>query len=128
MTGISKEDLVDKKELRKWARTISVDGAAMGRIEVDFSEVLAAANYILETLPAPTMDEIDWSDDEHKFAVAVRDRSGLGPDYNVLMLGRNEYSDYIRCLDLEEMRTLDIFDDELTPTGEKYILQGVGND
>lgn len=115
---------MDKKELRAWARTISVDGAAMGRIEVDFSEVLAAANYILETLPAPTMDEVDWSDAEHKFAVAVRDRSALGVDWNVLMLRKNEHSGYIRCLDLEEMRTLDIFDDELTPTGAKYILQG----
>lgn len=119
--------MMDKEELREWARTTLQDGGKMGRIEVDFDSVMAAANYIRDAMTEPRMDEIEWDDEKHRFAVAERCTSIFDDPYNVLMLRKNECSDYIRCLDLNGMRTLDIFDDELTPTGERYILQGEHN-
>lgn len=116
--------MTDKEKLREWAQTISQEGGKMGRIEVDFDSVMAAANYIKETIPAPTMDEVGWDDEKHRFAVAKRGIPYGEDAYDVLMLGKRMNSDRIRCLDLESLQTVDVFDDELTPTGKKYVLQG----
>lgn len=116
--------MTDKEKLREWARTTLQEGGKMGRIEVDFDSVMAAANYIRDTLTEPTMDEIEWDDEKHRFAVAERNTSIFEDPYDVLMLGKRMNSDRIRCLDLVTLHVLDIFDGELTPTGEKYVLQG----
>lgn len=116
--------MTDKAQLREWARTTLREGGKMGRIEVDFDSVVAAANYIRDTMAEPTMDEVEWDDAEHRFAVAERNTSIFEDPYDVLMLGKSMNSDRIRCLDLVTLHVLDIFDDELTPTGERYVLQG----
>lgn len=115
---------MDKEQLREWAQKVSQEGGKMGRIEVDFDSVKAAADCILEMIPEPTMDEIGWSDDKHRFAVAKRGIPYGEDAYDVLMLGKFMNGDHIRCLDLVALRTVDVFDDELTPTGERYIRQG----
>ena len=108
---------MDKEQLREWAQKVSQEGGKMGRIEVDFDSVKAAADCILEMMPEPTMDEIGWSDDKHRFAVARnKEREEL------VMIWPS--SDTIYCLNLETKTGCWEWDDELTPTGERYIRQG----
>lgn len=110
---------MDKEQLREWAQKVSQEGGKMGRIEVDFDSVKAAADYIKETLPEPTMDEIGWSGDKHQGAVA---RGSDGEE--LVMLWPSTSGDTIYCLDLITKSLHWEWDDELTPTGERYIRQG----
>ena len=119
---------MDKKQLREWAQAVSQEGDSAGRMLADIDSVKAVADYIKETLPEPTMDEVEWDDAKHRFVVAKRDASIFDDPYDVLMLGKRANEDRIRCLDLETLQALDIFDDELTPTGERYIRQGADDE
>ena len=110
---------MDKEQLREWAQKVSQEGGKMGRIEVDFDSVKAAADCILEMMPEPTMDEIGWSDDKHRFAVA---RGKEGEELVMLWPGPNNGTIY--CLNLVTKSVYWEWDDELTPTGERYIRQG----
>lgn len=110
---------MDKEQLREWAQKVSQEGGKMGRIEVDFDSVKAAADCILEMMPEPTMDDIGWSDDKHRFAVA-RDKEGT----ELVMLWTGPNNGTIYCLDLVTKSVYWEWDDELTPTGERYIRQG----
>lgn len=110
---------MDKEQLREWAQKVSQEGGKMGRIEVDFDSVKAAADYIKETMPEPTMDEIGWSDDKHQGVVA---RGSDGEE--LVMLWPSTSGDTIYCLDLITKSLHWEWDDELTPTGERYIRQG----
>ena len=113
---------MDKKELREWAQAVSQEDGSAGRMSVDIAIVKAAADYIKETLPEPTMDEIGWSDERHRFAVARGDRGE-----ELVMLGPIPRGGKIYCLDLATKQIYWLWDDQLTPTGEKYILQGEGD-
>ena len=109
--------MTDKEKLREWAQAVLQEDDSAGRMLVDIASVKAAADYIKETLPEPTMDEIVWSDDKHLFAVA-KDSDGE----EVVMLWPG--ADTIYCLNLERRQFCWEWDDELTPTGERYIRQG----
>lgn len=111
--------MTDKEKLREWAQAVSQEEDSAGRMLVDIASVKAAADYIKETLPEPTMDEIGWSDDKHRFAVA---RGNAGEELVMLWSGPNAGSIY--CLDLVTKSAYWEWDDELTPTGERYIRQG----
>lgn len=111
--------MTDKEKLREWAQAVSQEDDSAGRMLVDIASVKAAADYIKETLPEPTMDEIVWSDDKHLFAVA---RDGDGAE--VVMLRYSHSGDTIFCINLVTKTAYWEWDDELTPTGERYIRQG----
>lgn len=110
--------MTDKAQLREWAQAVSQEEGGTGRILVDIASVKAAADYINETMPEPTMDEICWSDDKHLFAVA---RDGDGAE--VVMLRYSHSGDTIFCINLVAKTAYWEWDDELTPTGERYIRQ-----
>lgn len=110
---------MDKKQLREWAQTISQKETSTGRVSVDIASVKAAADYIKETMPEPTMDDIGWSDDKHQGAVA---RGSDGEE--LVMLWPSTSGDTIFCLDLVTKSAYWEWDDELTPTGERYTRQG----
>ena len=114
---------MDKKQLREWARAISQEDDSAGRMLVDIASVKAAADYIKETLAEPTMDEIGWSDDKHQGAVA---RDGDGEEVVMLWPGSNVGTIY--CLNLVTKSVYWEWNDELTPTGERYIRQGESDD
>lgn len=109
---------MDKEQLREWAQAISQKDSSTGRVSVDIASAKAAADYIKETLPEPTMDEIVWSDDKHLFAVA---RDGDGAE--VVMLRYSHSGDTIFCINLVTKTAYWEWDDELTPTGGRYIRQ-----
>lgn len=115
--------MTDKEKLREWAQAVLQEDDSAGRMLVDIASVKAAADCILEMMPEPTMDEVEWDDEKHRFAVAKRGIPGDEDACDVLMLGKFMNGDHIRCLDLVALRTVDVFDDELTPTGERYIRQ-----
>ena len=110
--------MTDKEKLREWAQAVSQEDDSAGRMLVDIASVKAAADYIKETLPEPTMDEIGWSDDKHQGAVA---RGSDGEE--LVMLWPSTSGDAIYCLDLVTKSACWEWDDELTPTGERYIRQ-----
>lgn len=111
--------MTDKEKLREWAQAVSQEDDSAGRMLVDIASVKAAADYIKETLPEPTVDELGWSDDEYRFAVA---RGKEGGEMVMLCPGPNV--DTIYCFDLSTKSLHWEWDDELTPTGERYIRQG----
>lgn len=76
----------------------------------------------LPSKPTPTMDEIEWDDDEHYLAEAEH-----GTYSGVVMLSKNALSGTVRVLakigDINDVRTVEAV--ELTPTGRRYTLTEV---
>ncbi|UBI10015.1 hypothetical protein LA324_05240 [Corynebacterium coyleae] len=102
-----------KQKLRSWALSIT-----QGTEEVD-DLTLAAAEFIKEAIPALTMKDIKWDDDKHSLGIA------RAPGKRVVMLSKPWSGKSIKCLVLGSYNEEYIPVEDLTPTGEKIVVQTV---
>ena len=107
-----------KQKLRDWALAVSQGDAP---VQADEDLLQSAVAHILKTIPAPTMREIQWEEEKHKNALAY------GKNCRVVMLRKLWPGDKISCLVLGSFQPRTIPVEELTPTGERYVLQTVDN-
>lgn len=104
-----------KQKLRSWAVAITQDDQPADAF------VLAAAEFIKKEIPALTMEDIRWDEEKHKYAIANC------PSRRVVMLKKQWSGHAIECLVLGSYRVEQIPVEELTPTGEQFVLQTVDN-
>lgn len=104
-----------KQKLRSWAVSILQSDQPADALVVE------AAKFIEEEIPALTMKDIRWDDEKHSSALA------RGNNCMVVMLRWVWPGDKIKCLVLGSYKERYIPVEELTPTGEKYVLQAVDN-
>ncbi|UBI10018.1 hypothetical protein LA324_05255 [Corynebacterium coyleae] len=103
---------MDKEEqllAREWAEGVNLD--------YDTKECLAARKFILENVPERTMEDIEWSKEEHHLRIAKI----LSSDSTVLMLSPSVGLDHIWCLS-KKGYVYKIRLDELVPGNKKYSL------
>ena len=99
--------------MREWARGIVRDGTGGSDrpIEVDVAE------FILETVKAPSMADMDWDDSLHKYGEA------FAGGCSVVMLDSLWPETSIKCLTVGTYETSYIRSEDLFPTGRKLVWQ-----
>lgn len=114
MSTPTRQEILDAQLARQWAEWSK-------SCEVSSPEIQAAANFILANIPAPTMAEVEWDDDEHYLAEAEHAFYG-----EAIMLGLDE-DGLIEFFipKAYECRYAVAHPESLTPTGKRYTLTEV---
>lgn len=115
MSNPTRQETIDVQLARQWAEWNK-------SCEVSSPEIQAAANFILANTPAPTMAEVEWDNDKHRFAEAEH------PDHGeVIMLNVSQLSDKVRIFfnQYGEFYMGYTSPENLTPTGRRYTLTEV---
>ncbi|OFT33352.1 hypothetical protein HMPREF3169_07820 [Corynebacterium sp. HMSC08C04] len=115
MRNPTRQEILDAQLARQWAEWNK-------SYEVSSPEIQAAANFILANTPAPTMAEVEWDNDKHRFAEAEH------PDHGeVIMLNVSQRSDKVRIVfnQYGEFYMGYTSPENLTPTGRRYTLTEV---
>lgn len=114
--------MTDREKLaREWAVSVTqTESISPGFTHKD---MLAAAEYILDTTTPPTMADVEWDDKEHYLAGAVCEVEGAR---EVVVMVSPRHDGQILCLNAEVSGAwLTPLPSDLTPNGKRYELREV---
>ena len=115
MPNPTRQEITEAQLARQWAEWNK-------SCEVSSPEIQAAANFILAHTTPPTMAEVEWDNDKHRFAEAEN------PDHGeVIMLNVSQISGKVRIFfnQYGEFYLGYASPENLTPTGKRYTLTEV---
>lgn len=125
MTDPTRQEILDAYSALEELKNVALSAADFCG---DTEKFLMWKNEILKALPPkpqPTMAEIEWDDEKHRFAEAEYPTYG-----NVIMLDNTTNNEGIKVLfkGNDGFHFSYIYPESLTPTGRRYTLKEIDND
>ena len=119
----TRQEIIEAQLARQWAEQVQQTDAEYERKGRRYSgdPMRAAAAYILSHTPAPTMAEVEWDDEKHRFGEAEH------PLWRTVIMLEPAEGKMIEVFipHLREFRYRIARRETLTPTGKRYTLTEV---